>query len=1183
MADIVLTPQQQLAATDRRGPLLVSAAAGSGKTRVLVERLFDAMVRQGRNVDDFLIITYTRAAASELRGKIAAELSRRLAAGPEDPHLRRQMFRVYQADIKTVDAFCAALLRQSVHLLPPVEGRSLTPDFRVLDEPEAELLRVRVLQRVLDRFYEKLEAGDAAAALLAETLGAGRDDRALEALVLRLHQQIQSHPYPLRWLRQSGESWRSLPDDLAASPYGREILKGTVRRAAFWADRLERELRDLESWPTILEKYGPAMSGAAASLRRWAAEADRGWDAMGAAVPAFEKLGTVRDKEVTERKDRAKDLYARCRKEVAGPLSAPYRVTSAEHLADLRTMAPAVEALIALTEDFTAAYQAEKVRRNCMDFSDQEHDAIAVLLDENGQPTELAAQVAARYQEVMVDEYQDSNAVQDLIFRAVSDGGRRLFAVGDVKQSIYRFRLADPTIFLAKYDAWPAPEEAEDGQPRKVLLQENFRSRAQVLQAANFIFGGVMSRGLGELDYGADEQLRCGADYYLPRTDADVELHLLSPQGDEEESVDRTAAEAAFVARTVRRMLDQGFPVQEGESFRPVRPEDIVILMRSPSARQSAYAAAMARERVPFDADESDDFFASVEIAVVFSFLQIVDNPRQDVPLISVLRSPLLGFTPDRLAAIRAARPSGDFYDAVAADGGEDTADFLALLDRLRAAARELPVDRLLWQLYTETRAMAVFGAMEGGEQRKNHLIAFFTYAGQMAAAGRSGLFDFVTYLRRLLEQGRAPNPSTRQGSGGVRLMSIHRSKGLEFPVVILADLQRAFHLRSLSEPVLVHPALGLGPDCVDRDRSIRYDTAAKTAVATALERESKSEEMRILYVSMTRAKEKLILVDCMKNARTRVRRLADMASYPADPEAVAQCGCLGDWVLLALLAARQGEPLRRWAERETGEELPDAPGWTVRVWDGDDVQAALPAERAGETRPELPFDPAELERQYAHGAAAVIPGKVTATQLKGREKDQEIAEGAPASYRPAAFRRPRFLQGERRLTGAERGTAMHLAMQFVELGDADEAAVASRVASLRERHLMTPEQAEAVDCAAIAAFLRSPLGRRAAAAERCYREYRFALLMDASLYDPAGAGEELMLQGVVDCAFDTPEGLVILDFKTDRIAPGGEGERAAVYRPQLEAYAAALSRVLERPVAEKWLWFFTTGQAYLL
>ena len=496
----------------------------------------------------------------------------------------------------------------------------------------------------------------------------------------------------------------------------------------------------------------------------------------------------------------------------------------------------------------------------------------------------------------------------------------------------------------------------------------------------------------------------------------------------------------------------------------------------------------------------------------------------------------------------------------------------------MRRAARDLTADGLLWRIYTDCHALAIFGAMEGGEQRKNNLLALFSYAGELAAGGKGGLFDFVTHLRRLLDRDDKPQLSTRRSGGGVRLMTIHKSKGLEFPVVFLTDLQKSFNRSDLTEAVLVHPELGLGPDCVDRERRIRYDTAAKSAIALKLERESKAEEMRILYVAMTRAKEKLILVDCMKGARKHVGDLIQTASYPADPEAVAACGSLGDWVLLPLVCAVEGEPICQWAGLTPPADRISAPGWTVRVWENPAAEAE-PAAQSGEEEKKSAFDPAMLSYSYAHQRAVTIPTKITATQLKGRELDQEIAEGAPASFHTPAFEMPRFLQKERKLSGAERGTAMHLAMQFVDFGLTEKNAVAQEIDRLRERHLMTPEQAEAVDCAAIAAFLRSPLGRRIAAAETVYREYRFALLMPATLYDPLAGDEEMLLQGVVDCAFDTADGLVIVDFKTDRLRPGGEEARAETYRPQLEAYAAALSRVLDRPVAEKWLYFFATGR----
>ena len=443
----------------------------------------------------------------------------------------------------------------------------------------------------------------------------------------------------------------------------------------------------------------------------------------------------------------------------------------------------------------------------------------------------------------------------------------------------------------------------------------------------------------------------------------------------------------------------------------------------------------------------------------------------------------------------------------------------------------------------------------------------------------------FGPQLRRLLENDRQPNVSTGQSGGGVQIMSIHRSKGLEFPVVILADLNKQFNEQDLKRPVLVHPALGLGCERVDRARHIRYDSVSKSALALTLRREAKAEEMRILYVALTRAKEKLICIDCMKRAGARVRDLAAIGSYPAEPEAVASARALGDWLLLPLLQSVQAEPIRRWAGLDA-EHLQDAVGWEVFLWENPTRQTAapsaapVPAQRAGE---ELPFDEAQLDWVYPHAASAVIPSKVTATQLKGRALDQEIAENAAPERRVRAvsFEKPRFLQKERGLTAAERGTAMHAVMQYLDFArPADEQSVREQVMQLQERRLLTPEQAAAIDVHEIAQFLCSPLAQRIRQAETLYREYRFALLVPATLYDPkVDEREQMMLQGVVDCCFDTPEGLVIVDFKTDRVRLGQEPERAEVYRPQLEAYSRALSRVLERNISERILYFFATGQ----
>ena len=404
-------------------------------------------------------------------------------------------------------------------------------------------------------------------------------------LVLELHEKIQSHPYPVRWLHQAAESWRNLPAHLANSVYGRTVMEDTVRKALFWAEQLERAVDAMKDCEAVYNAYADRFLEAAAQLRQYEQAAQEGWEAMGRIAPEFRRMGAVRGDENGAAKAAAQAVLKKC-KDALKKLAAPYQVPEQAHLEDLRATAPAMLALLRLTEQFSQRYQAEKVRRNAMDFSDQEHYAVTLLCQEDGSPTELARQVSQRYQEIMVDEYQDTNEVQDCIFQAISREGGNLFTVGDVKQSIYRFRLADPTIFLEKYRRYADAAKAADGQPRRMVLSRNFRSRQEVLTATNLVFGDIMSQEMGEMDYTADEQLYFGADYYAEAADRETEMHVISVEDTPEEKFDRTEAEARFTAQRIRQLLDEGFPIQgEGGVMRPVRPEDIVILMRSPSTR----------------------------------------------------------------------------------------------------------------------------------------------------------------------------------------------------------------------------------------------------------------------------------------------------------------------------------------------------------------------------------------------------------------------------------------------------------------------------------------------------------------------------------------------------------------------------------------------------------------------
>lgn len=1180
-----LTNEQQSAVDSRERSLLVSAAAGSGKTKVLVERLFSYVEREGANLDDFLIITYTRAAASELRGKIAKALNERMERDPGNYHLRQQMLRVYRADIKTVDAFCTSLLRENCHLLgEDARGHALRPDFRVLDENEAEVLRGRVLARTLEDFYDHLTSGGT---LLADTLGAGRDDSALEQLVLELHAKLQAQPYEDKWLDAQRAFWRAVPEKIEDTPYGKILLNEVGRKARHCKSLLQRAAQEMCANDALNQKYAPTFLDASYQLETLEGKIAQGWDAARGVTIAFPRLAAVKDSDGGEMKARMKGLWDNC-KETVKEFAELFAASSDEAVEDLRTMAPAMLALIDLTADFSRQYNEEKRRRNSADFSDQEHEAIRLLVGENGEPTELAALVSTRYREIMVDEYQDTNEVQNRIFDAISCKGENLFTVGDVKQSIYRFRLADPRIFLQHYNTWPPLAAADEHESAKLLLSCNFRSRKEVLEATNFVFRNVLSREMGELDYGEDEMLRPGASY-AESSVCGAEFHLLDlPTQTGEHRVRASEAEAAFVADYIRNMLTSEFPVQDDKTreLRPVREEDIVILMRSPSTRLLDYRRALESRGIRCAADAGEDFFASMEIAVLFSFLQVIDNPRQDVPLIAVLRSPLFGFVPDELAALRSQQRTGDFYDALLLSEDGHSRAFLAVLRSLRDSAAHLSVRELLSEIYRKCNVLGVFGAMHRGAERKENLLAFLELSEDFARAGRQGLFDFVRTLREQLASGEAAAMQTTHASSGVRIMSIHKSKGLEFPIVILSDLARRFSNMDFQSSVLVHPQLGLGPVCVDARRHIQYPTIARQALERTLRREAKAEELRVLYVAMTRAKEKLVMVHTQANAGGRVADLIALSDCPVLPEAVDSGKCMGDWIMLPLLQRSEAGALRAFAgQNSEGRFFAEETPWTVCVHDG--LQFAAPAQQSDAAaeerapqREDLPADFAALSYRYPYAEQTAFPAKLTATQLKGRAIDEEISENTTLPPRLRNLCKPKFLAGKTALTGAERGTALHLVMQDLDFFcEPNEQSVREQIEKLRAQRKLTDEQANAVDVHAIVRFLRSDLAARIRKSKQVEREYRFSLLRPVRDFSSLDADDSVLLQGVVDCFFEEDGELVVVDFKTDHVSCAQLDERAEHYRPQLEAYSMALTRVMRKKVKEKVLYFFSAGE----
>ena len=1155
MSEFKPTLSQQAAIELRGKPALVSAGAGSGKTRVLTERLMAYLTdpEHPADIDSFLIITYTRAAAGELRGRITEELSRRLAARPGDGHLRRQSALIRRAQIGTIHSFCADLLRENC------QAAGLSPDFKILDEERAAAMREACLERVLEQRYESIDALPDFR-LLADTVGEGRDDSALAELVLELHTKMQCHAFPAAWAEKQTALLSAPASDAGETPWGKELLDWAASLADYWAGAFDAMLAEMKAEPAIFAAYGDHYAGIGDQLRELARAIRLGWDRARAClpleVPTLPRLTKSPDPALSDRLKARRKACVDCFKDMAKVFAVP----SAQVLEDMAKTAPAMRALLALTLDFDRAYSKDKRSRALADYADLEHMAAALLTDPDGNSTPLAGRLSRRYTEIMVDEYQDVSRVQDEIFTAVSDHGRKLFLVGDVKQSIYRFRLADPAIFNEKYERFALP----DSGAARILLRENFRSRGEVLDAANAVFSLCMSKTLGDVEYNADSALVRGAEWYEGTVEKPALLLLSMPESGGEDSPDRVSLEAAFTARRIKALVESGATVTGPDGPRPMNYGDIAILLRSPNKTGGVFREALLAAGVPVGRAQGSGFFTSPEISLVLSVLAVADNPHKDIPLIAVLRSAAFGFTPDELSYIRAARRDADLFtalEAAAEENGKCRA-FLERLARLRAEVVDLSAAETVWLIIEALDLPALCSAMDDGARRRANLMALVELAEGFEATGYRGLHRFALWLQALAEKGDEP-AGPAPFVPAVQIVSVHRSKGLEYPVVFLCDAARRFNTRDRSGTVLVHPELGLGPKVVDLDKRIRYPSLPRLAIARRQQREDMSEEMRLLYVALTRAKERLYVVAACKNPEKQLEKALPLSVPPLSPEDLMRGGSFAAWLIRAALA-------------DGGEHF------RYEICRPEDTEA----EEAAESAP-VPADPAaaeELRRRlafvYPHAVAAELPSKVTATELKGREERDEDAEPLIKSS-SRSFRMPVLGEGGRALTATERGVATHLVLQYMDFAKASSReGIKAEIERLCAAAFLSRREAEAVNVAAIERLFRSPLGKRMLAARDPLREFRFSLLLDAGELYPGAAGEQMLLQGVVDCCLEEDGALVVIDYKTDSVRTEEEiAARADLYRGQLTAYAAALTRILGKPVREGVLFFLKPGR----
>ncbi|XER04623.1 ATP-dependent helicase/nuclease subunit A [Sporomusa rhizae] len=1242
------TPEQKAAIETRSHNLLVAAAAGSGKTWVLVERIIGRIIdpNERLSVDRLLVVTFTNAAANGMRSRIGEALNTALNS-PEltDPELRRhverQLVLLNAANISTLHAFCQSLVRQYFYLL------EIEPSFRIANDTEITLIKSDVLEAVFEEGYFTAEP---CFLELIEHYGDENGDNSLAGLVLKLYDFSRSHPWPDYWLDSLTEAFELPPDaDFDDTPWSALV------RDKFMLDWEEARQALIALLAETVKPGNPAAYGQTFAediqlIDKLIVAAKQSWAVLTVAMQetAFPRIASV-GKEITkEVKDYFQAQRNKAKKRVLDAKAVYFERSGTELMADLRQAQPLVAGLVKLIKAFAIGFLQAKQSKGVVDFNDLEHLCLAVLRDKGASPeaavpSAVALSLKDRFSEIMVDEYQDTNRVQEEIIRLIANEKQpNLFMVGDVKQSIYRFRLAEPALFMDKYRNY------QDGAMpgcKRIDLSQNFRSREGVLHAANFLFGQLMTQRTAELDYGEAEQLNPGPAYQateLKCLDGPVELLIIdrdkaetdeetgdmdgqqAEQGAEEadgqpvdnvlpeEELSAFEQEAILIARRIQELLTGGYHAFDKQvgGYRPLQYRDIVILLRSVKGKAQVLQDRLRQNGVPCYAELDSGYFAETEVTIMLALLQIIDNPRQDIPLAAVLRSPFLRLTGDQMAELRLCEERGSLWEAMQAYCQTEGAPahvklFLEKFTVWRGLARRKGVAELIWRIYQDTGYYDYVGGMPGGVLRQANLRALYDRARQYETTAFRGLFRFLRFVERLKDKESDLSVARALGESEdvVRVMSIHKSKGLEFPVVITADIGKNFNMQDASGLMLCHKELGVGPYVTLPELRFRYPTPARWGIQHKLALETKAEELRILYVALTRAREKLILVGSAKKLAQKCAVWQRTVGEPEEKLPASQVlkgKSYLDWVGMAVARHTDGELLRQYGEctQQPAAKLAQHPSaWKVAIYRADEI-ASL--EQYGQADDALLDAVSRLEPvaggagtgwvgdilNWEYGCAAAVskPAKLAVSEIKRRLELIETEEAEPLFALPVVHARPRFLQATSSLTPVEYGVMVHTVMQHIQLsGECTPAAIAEQAQALEARQILLPGQAKELGVQTISGFFASELGRRMLKARQVWREMPFSLMLPAEKFYPdlQGCGEQIFIQGVIDCLFAEADGLVLLDYKTDKASSAAD--LAAKYAAQLSMYTVAIERILKRPVKEQYLYAFALGQAIKL
>ncbi len=1281
------TKEQRQVIDLRDRNILVSAAAGSGKTAVLVERILSKISDPAHpvDIDRLLIVTFTNAAAGEMRERIADAIQKKVEEEPDNTHLQRQMTLVHSAQITTIHSFCLHVIRNHFHRI------SLDPAFRIGDEGELKLLRGDVLDAMLEEWYQQK---DPAFLEFVDTYATGRDDSQIRDLILQFYEFSRSYPWPEMWLDSCAEAYRIYgPQDMERAHWMAYLL-GQIRAQLLEYVRIYDRILEI-----CRREDGPEPYVEKFSLERERIREAAGFESF---QEAAKRLAAVKF-EVKPRRKKA-DTYSEELAALASSLrdrvrtgfkklTISYFSKSLDEMAkDMERANGAAEQMVKLTKAFAARFSAEKRSRNLVDFSDLEHLALDILMEErNGvmAPTEVADQMARWYDEIMIDEYQDSNQVQEVLLNSVSTerlGRPDMFMVGDVKQSIYKFRLARPELFMEKYETYT--EEPSGHQ--KIELHQNFRSRASVLEGVNFFFYQMMQKELGDIAYTEQTALHPGLEY--PETDLAVGgetevllLDLTEEEGedlsaspawsDEQEDLTAREWEAHMVAARIRRLVDpqDGHYVWDKKTgaYRRVSYGDIVILLRTVSGWAETFAQVLMSDGIPAYAESQSGYFTALEVQVILNLLRLIDNPIQDIPLASVLRSHIGGLSSQDLAQIRMGYPAREmgnglwgavmFYlehhdtgmDGESASRGETgqrkvnpsegedlvlrLRQFIQRLDRYRREAVHMPIHQLLLHVMDDSGYYDYVSAMPAGERRKANLDMLVERAVMYEQTSYRGVFQFIRYIEKLqsysVDYGEASVVGENEDT--VRIMSIHKSKGLEFPVVFLCGTAKPFNRQDTRSRMVFHPDFGMGIDYIDPQLRVRTATLIKKVFQKKLLMENLGEELRVLYVAMTRAREKLIITGAKKNLVPWLQKQAagtDMGDMRLGYDTLNSADSYLDWLIPCLLKHRAAAPLydamgqpvplsgplyrdpaplssarisleqvrmetvtkeaKKLADRRFLEELED--------WDGEEKQ-----NQTIEDRFSFPYHYNDMDRIYATVSVSDLKRQHL---LEEEAADLETVGGDASKEDVFEKTLPLFLQEQKAVEGARRGTVYHRVMEWLDLremarcgcleeGQQEDVAgkrlrgwLLEQLGQMEAEGRLSPTEKAAVWLPDLSGFYLSSLGKRlirAAQRGTLRREQQFLVgVPPAWLYPDkkAPAHELVMIQGIIDAWFEEEDGVILVDYKTDKV-PQDEGEAVlkSRYEIQIAQYRQALGMMEGKPVKEAWIYSFSMGRAILL